>query len=146
MYNGVPVLDVHGQRMLDGNYKPGFRARLYAKDLRIASRTLAEHETPAPVSAAVHQLVVRIARDGEKLVGPGWDEAAQTYLALAALDQAQRDLARGAPVPRMKGTLETLSQLLAFPSAPSARGNGPDEQSYPTRQEKYRQTLEELAK
>ena len=32
------VLDVHGQRMLQSNYKPGFRARLFAKDLRIASR------------------------------------------------------------------------------------------------------------
>ena len=51
------VLEVHGERMLKGNYKPGFRARLYAKDLRIASQTLAEHEAPAPVSAAVHQLV-----------------------------------------------------------------------------------------
>ena len=58
------VLDVHGQRMLDGNYKPGFRARLYAKDLRIASRTLAEHETPAPVSAAVHQLVTALVASG----------------------------------------------------------------------------------
>ncbi len=51
------VLEVHGERMLTGNFKPGFRTRLYAKDFRIASATLAEHETPAPVSAAVHQLV-----------------------------------------------------------------------------------------
>jgi 2-hydroxy-3-oxopropionate reductase len=51
------VLEVHGERILTGNFKPGFRTRLYAKDLRIASATLAEHETPAPVSAAVQQLV-----------------------------------------------------------------------------------------
>src|SRR4029453_16000587 len=37
------VVDVHGQRMLDTNYKPGFRARLFAKDLRIAIGTLAEY-------------------------------------------------------------------------------------------------------
>ncbi len=58
------VLEVHGDRMLKNNYKPGFRARLYAKDLRIASQTLAEHETPAPVSAAVHQLVTALVASG----------------------------------------------------------------------------------
>jgi 2-hydroxy-3-oxopropionate reductase len=58
------VLEVHGERMLTGNYKPGFRARLYAKDLRIASQTLAEHEAPAPVSAAVHQLVTALVAAG----------------------------------------------------------------------------------
>ena len=36
------VLDVHGQRMLQSNYVPGFRARLFAKDLRIAAAALAE--------------------------------------------------------------------------------------------------------
>lgn len=51
------VLEVHGERILNGNYKPGFRANLYAKDLRIAANTLAEFTTPAPVSTAVHQLV-----------------------------------------------------------------------------------------
>jgi 2-hydroxy-3-oxopropionate reductase len=51
------VLEVHGERMLTGNYKPGFRTRLYAKDLRIASQTLDEHHVPAPVAAVVHQLV-----------------------------------------------------------------------------------------
>ena len=58
------VLEVHGDRMLKNDYKPGFRARLYAKDLRIASQTLAEHETPAPVSAAVHQLVTALVASG----------------------------------------------------------------------------------
>ncbi len=58
------VLEVHGERMLKGNYKPGFRARLYAKDLRIASQTLAEHEAPAPVSAAVQQLVTALVASG----------------------------------------------------------------------------------
>jgi len=31
------VLEVHGQRMLDHDYRPGFKARLHFKDLRIAS-------------------------------------------------------------------------------------------------------------
>ena len=30
------ILEVHGKRMLDGNYKPGFKTKLHAKDLRIA--------------------------------------------------------------------------------------------------------------
>jgi 2-hydroxy-3-oxopropionate reductase len=58
------VLEVHGQRMLDGNYVPGFRASLYAKDLRIAGQTLAEHQTPAPVSAIVQQLVTALVAGG----------------------------------------------------------------------------------
>ena len=51
------VLEVHGERVLRSNYVPGFRARLYAKDMRIASETLSEFETPAPVTSVVHQLV-----------------------------------------------------------------------------------------
>ncbi len=58
------VLEVHGERILQGNYKPGFRARLYGKDLRIASETLAGLETPAPVSAIVHQLVTALVARG----------------------------------------------------------------------------------
>jgi len=51
------VLEVHGERMLTGNYKPGFRAALYAKDFRIVAATLAEHHSPAPVTAVIQQLV-----------------------------------------------------------------------------------------
>ena len=58
------VLDVHGQRMLESNYKPGFRAKLFAKDLKIAISTLAENETAAPVSSVVQQLVTALLADG----------------------------------------------------------------------------------
>lgn len=51
------VLEVHGERMLAGNYKPGFKARLYKKDLRIVNEALAEFGVPAPASAVVQQLV-----------------------------------------------------------------------------------------
>jgi len=51
------VLEVHGERMLTGNYKPGFRAALYAKDFRIVAATLSEHHSPAPVTAVIQQLV-----------------------------------------------------------------------------------------
>jgi 2-hydroxy-3-oxopropionate reductase len=59
------VLEVHGERILNANYKPGFRGSLYAKDLRIASSTLAEFATPATVSSAVHQLVEAQVAAGE---------------------------------------------------------------------------------
>lgn len=59
------VLEVHGERMLQGNYKPGFRAELYAKDMRIAGQTLADHQTPAPVSSAVQQLVTSMVASGQ---------------------------------------------------------------------------------
>jgi 2-hydroxy-3-oxopropionate reductase len=58
------VLEVHGERILKENYKPGFRARLYAKDYRIAAETLGAHGVPAPVAAAVHQLVTALVASG----------------------------------------------------------------------------------
>ena len=51
------VLDVHGERMITGNWKPGFKARLFKKDLGIAMNTLAENGVPAATSAVVQQLV-----------------------------------------------------------------------------------------
>ena len=58
------VLEVHGERILARNYKPGFRAQLYAKDYRIAAETLAASATPAPITAAVHQLVTALVASG----------------------------------------------------------------------------------
>ncbi len=51
------VLDVHGERLLKGAFKPGFYTKLYAKDMRNVAATLAETQTAAPVSAMVEQLV-----------------------------------------------------------------------------------------
>jgi 2-hydroxy-3-oxopropionate reductase len=58
------VLEVHGERILKSNYVPGFRTRLFSKDLRIAADTLTEYETPAPVAAAVQQLVTTLMAAG----------------------------------------------------------------------------------
>ncbi len=58
------VLEVHGERILNANYKPGFRANLFAKDMRIARDTLTEHDLPAPVSAEVRRLVDALVADG----------------------------------------------------------------------------------
>jgi 2-hydroxy-3-oxopropionate reductase len=51
------VLEVHGERMLTGNYAPGFRTRLYQKDLRIANEAAAAHGVAVPATALVTELV-----------------------------------------------------------------------------------------
>lgn len=58
------VLEVHGERILHRNYKPGFRSALYAKDMRVAAETLADTMTPAPVSAVVQDLVFALVARG----------------------------------------------------------------------------------
>lgn len=40
------ILDLHGQRILDGNFKPGFRVNLHRKDLRLALETGREAGVP----------------------------------------------------------------------------------------------------
>jgi 2-hydroxy-3-oxopropionate reductase len=51
------VLEVHGERALKGTYNPGFKTHLFAKDMRNVVSTLAEHESAAPVTAVVQQLL-----------------------------------------------------------------------------------------
>jgi len=51
------VLEVHGERMIAGNYKPGFKAKLFNKDLGIARAALAEAGVPALASSIVTELV-----------------------------------------------------------------------------------------
>jgi len=51
------VLEVHGDRALKGTFKPGFKTHLFAKDMRNVVSTLAEHDSAAPVTAVVQQLL-----------------------------------------------------------------------------------------
>jgi 2-hydroxy-3-oxopropionate reductase len=51
------VLEVHGERILTGNYKPGFKAGLYNKDMGIVLETAHAHDVPMPVTSVVAQLV-----------------------------------------------------------------------------------------
>ena len=59
------VLEVHGERMLTGNYKPGFRARLYQKDLRLAGEAAAANNVAMPANAVVTQLVNALVAAGD---------------------------------------------------------------------------------
>lgn len=62
------VLEVHGERMLTGNYKPGFRTRLYQKDLRLANEAAAANNVAMPGTAIVTQMVnALVARGGGDL-------------------------------------------------------------------------------
>lgn len=62
------VLEVHGQRMLDGNYAPGFLARLHQKDMRIVLETAAEQGIALPGAAQVSQyLNALMGMDGGEL-------------------------------------------------------------------------------
>ncbi|MEQ1757895.1 MAG: NAD(P)-binding domain-containing protein [Vicinamibacterales bacterium] len=54
------VLDVHGERMLKGNYVPGFRTELFAKDLRNVLTAVDEVATVAPVTTAASNLVMTL--------------------------------------------------------------------------------------
>lgn len=58
------VLEVHGERMIKANYVPGFRTRLYQKDLRIANETASAHAVAVPATAVVTQLVNALVAGG----------------------------------------------------------------------------------
>ncbi len=49
------ILDVHGQRLLDRNFQPGFKTRLHYKDLKIALETGRTYGVPLPVTGLVHE-------------------------------------------------------------------------------------------
>jgi len=75
------VLEVHGERILKGNYKPGFRAALYAKDYRNAAAALSDYNSPAPVSVVIQQLV-------NSMVAKGQGEEDYSALATVLFDLA----------------------------------------------------------
>ena len=51
------ILDAHGQKMLERNFKPGFRIRLHEKDMKIALATGAEYGVPLMVTSQVAQMM-----------------------------------------------------------------------------------------
>jgi 2-hydroxy-3-oxopropionate reductase len=51
------ILDAHGQKMLERNFKPGFRIRLHEKDLKIAMATGGEYSVPLLLTGIVQQMM-----------------------------------------------------------------------------------------
>lgn len=78
------VLEVHGERILKGNYVPGFKTKLYHKDLGIVGQTIHELDLPAPVAALVQQYV-------SALMAAGRGEDDYSSLAKAVFDAAHLD-------------------------------------------------------
>jgi len=66
-------------RMLDGNYRPGFKARLHQKDMRIVMESAAEQGIALPGAALVTQLI-------NSAVGQGMGE--DDSIAIFRLQQA----------------------------------------------------------
>lgn len=79
-FAGSRILEVHGQRMLAGDYRPGFKAALHQKDMRIVQEAAHELGLGLPGTALVAQLL-------NALVGHG-----DGGLDSAALHLAQRRL------------------------------------------------------
>ncbi|HEY7320689.1 MAG TPA: 2-hydroxy-3-oxopropionate reductase [Candidatus Binatia bacterium] len=51
------ILEAHGRKMLDRNFKPGFRIRLHEKDMKIALATGFEYGVPLMVTSQVTQMM-----------------------------------------------------------------------------------------
>ncbi len=47
------ILDLHGQRIIDRNFKPGFKVKLHRKDMNIALQTAKDLSVPLPGTAIV---------------------------------------------------------------------------------------------
>ncbi len=75
-FAGSRVLEVHGQRMLQRDFKPGFMARLHQKDMRIVLETARELGIALPGAAQVTQYL-------NALVGSGGGELDSTALVTA---------------------------------------------------------------
>jgi 2-hydroxy-3-oxopropionate reductase len=58
------ILEIHGQRMLDRNFTPGFRIELHVKDLDIVLATAKEYGAAVPVAAQVRQLMGAMVNTG----------------------------------------------------------------------------------
>jgi 2-hydroxy-3-oxopropionate reductase len=81
-FAGSKVMEVHGQRMLDDNFAPGFKAKLHRKDMKIALETAAALGVGVPGAAVATQLI-------NALVGAGGGE-----LDSSALVTVQRRMCR----------------------------------------------------
>jgi 2-hydroxy-3-oxopropionate reductase len=64
-FAGSRILEVHGQRMLDRAFDPGFRIRLHRKDARIVEDAAHATGTPIPSFAVVAGQLQRALDDGD---------------------------------------------------------------------------------
>jgi 2-hydroxy-3-oxopropionate reductase len=63
-FAGSKIMEMHGQRMLDDNFEPGFRARLHLKDARIVLDTARGLGVPLPAFEPVAEALARLVEGG----------------------------------------------------------------------------------
>jgi 2-hydroxy-3-oxopropionate reductase len=83
-FAGSRVLDVHGQRMIERTFKPGFRVRLHKKDLELALRAAADVGISLPATAIAQQLFNACVARG----GADWDHSAMVKALEVMADHA----------------------------------------------------------
>ncbi len=88
-FAGSRILEVHGRRMLEGDFVPGFRAALHRKDARIVTDTARALGSPVPAFA-----VAAAALDA--LVGAGSGDLDHAALVALLEDEAGVHLSPGA--------------------------------------------------
>lgn len=70
------IMELHGQRILDGNFKPGFKVRLHHKDLNIALSTGRALNVPLLTTGVVNELLASLRARGKG----EWDHSALAAL------------------------------------------------------------------
>jgi 2-hydroxy-3-oxopropionate reductase len=59
------VLELHGKRILDNNYKPGFKAELHFKDIGIALKSAQENNISIPGTEMVEKYLRKLVEQGD---------------------------------------------------------------------------------
>ena len=59
------ILDLHGKRIIDRNFAPGFKVKLHKKDMGIALQTGKEHQLSLKATALVADLMDQLVKDGK---------------------------------------------------------------------------------
>jgi len=65
-FAGSKVMEVHGKRMLDNDFKPGFKVGLHQKDMRIVMETAHQLGMALPAAALVTQHLNALMGSGDK--------------------------------------------------------------------------------
>ena len=58
------ILDLHGKRIIDRNFKPGFKIKLHSKDMKLALQAGKEYDVALNGTAQVANLMLEAVKDG----------------------------------------------------------------------------------
>jgi 2-hydroxy-3-oxopropionate reductase len=74
-FAGSRILELHGERMIERNFQPGFRIALHQKDLNLALAGAQELGISLPVTGICQQLFNAVVAAG----GAGWDHSGMVH-------------------------------------------------------------------